>query len=213
MNDGYRSNLSVLTHTNNVWIKVTTIMDKQHNQSFHLVITSFPNSGLTSRQCDNQGQEPTHSTKSVSENRPVSPGGHDWLAGAWADRATIGLAGSPKDSSTLARRIPLKSQWLQCFSPNQVYKRSQDAHPGENRDILWYREQKEKGSGGTSLDFRRKMFARARDICNRSQSGSDEGGSSQTSLLALPTFHLCSGPLQHATSIISLGAGGWSQQL
>lgn len=31
MNDRYSSNLSVLIHTNNVWIKVTTIMDKQHN--------------------------------------------------------------------------------------------------------------------------------------------------------------------------------------
>lgn len=152
MNDGYSSNLSVLTHTNNVWIKVTTIMDKQHNQF------SFGHHSLSKlwshlqAQCDNQGQEPTHSTKPVSENRPVSPGGHDWLAGAWADRATIGegLAGSPKNSSTLARRIPLKSQWLQCFSPNQVYKRSQDAHPGKNKDILWYREQKEKGSGNVS---------------------------------------------------------------
>lgn len=73
-------------------------------------------------------------------------------------------------------------------------------------------ENRRKRDQVMSLDFRRKMFARAGDICNRSQSGSDEGGSSQTSLLALPTFHLCSGPLQHATSIISLGAGGWSQQ-
>lgn len=38
-------------------------MDKHHNQSFHLVITSFPNSGLTSR----------HSVKTKDKNQLTPP--------------------------------------------------------------------------------------------------------------------------------------------
>lgn len=94
---------------------------------------------------------------------------------------------------------------------SEVYKSSQDAHPGRNWDVLWHREQKSKGSAGTPLEFRgRKMAPRARDICDRSQSGTDKGSRSKASAVASHTPSTW-WPLPNSTSIISLGAGGWSQ--
>lgn len=97
------------------------------------------------------------------------------------------------------------------FLPQSGLQKQPRCSPREKRGYPLAQKTEVKGSAGTSLGFKRKMAPRAGDICNRSHSGTEKGGSSQASLLLLPTFPPCSGPLPHSTSIISLGGGGWSQ--
>lgn len=224
MNDGYSSNLSVLMHMDDLWVKVanrSTITDREHYQSFHLVLTSFPNAAAhLQAQCDTPWIRPDSLGQVCVRNSP----GVSWvpwpITSVWADTATAGTRRPRfwKGSSTLARPIPLKIHWLLCFSPNwEIYKSTQDAHPKRNGCPL-AQGTEVKGISWNVTGFRRKTAPRAGDIGSRSP-GRDWEGEKLTGLsVAAPNTpsvqrgpHTCAvRSLSHSPSTISAGAGDGS---
>lgn len=198
-------------------LKFIYVTDEQHNQSFHLVITSFPNSAARLQaQCDIHGWESTHLARRVRK-----PPGVPWLLWHQVPEQTEQLR---EEKAALDHPLlPEHSLWrfTDFRGSPQIWglQSSQDAHTGREKDILCTDNRGKRDQLGHLWIWGEGRWPRARDIRDKSQSGMGVLLSGLSA--AARTLHPRTGAhtaelprpfLSSAyTSIVSSAARGWSQ--